>query len=306
MSEKIKIKFTCGWESSEPITKRLSDQFLLGKFNDLIEFVHDDNYDVIVFNNFITETPKKNSKSCIFFHEPTWSGNHQKVFSNTEDYSLKIFGFDINRYSISNCEFIESPAKMFYGGRGPWTEGVNFWTHENLLNTLFEKSKGISSVVSSLGIDGNHGPEGCLYRQRSNLIKELTESLDFIDFYGWGVDGENVKGDLREKKDGLVDYRFSLCIENSNEKNYVSEKFFDCILTETIPIYYGCSNIRELIPENCFISLNDINDIESIKKQLYYINKNSEFLYEKIKPELLKLKNRYFEDFNPIKNILEL
>ena len=153
---------------------------------------------------------------------------------------------------------------------------------------------------------GKHGPEGCLYKQRSNLIGKLIESSDFIDFFGWGVNDKNLKGDLREKKDGLIDYRFSICIENSNEHNYVSEKFFDCVLTDTIPIYYGCSNIRNIIPENCFISLNDINDLESIKKQLFYINKNSEFLYKKMKPELMKLKQRYFQDFNPIKNILEL
>ncbi len=304
--EKIKVKFTCGWESTESITKRLVDQFLTDEFKDKIEFVFDDSYETIVFNNYITETPKKSSKSCIFFHEPTWSGNHQKVFNKNNEYDFKIFGFDENKYAINNCEFEELVSKMFYGGRGPWTEGESFWTIDNLINSKFDKNKNISSIVSNLGINGDYGPDGCLYKERSALIKNLIDSVDFVDFFGWGDNQSNLKGNLNEKKDGLINYRFSICIENSHEKNYVSEKFFDCILTDTIPIYFGCENIRKLIPEFCFITINNISDIESVKKQLFYINKNSEFLYNQIKPELDKFKKRYFKDFNPIKNILEL
>ena len=204
----MKIKFTCGWESSESITKRLCDQFLTDEYKDKIEFVYDDSYDVIVFNNYITELPKENSKSCIFFHEPTWSGNHQKVFVDNKNYSLKIFGFEEKKYYSVNCDFHELSAKMFYGGRGPWTEGDNFWTFDNISNSSFDKCKNISSVVSSLGTNGNYGPEGCLYRERSNLINELIKSSDFIDFFGWGVNDKNLKGDIQEKKTDLLTIDF--------------------------------------------------------------------------------------------------
>ena len=116
----------------------------------------------------------------------------------------------------------------------------------------------------------------------------------------------DVKGHIGEKKDGLIDYKFSLCIENSHEKNYITEKFFDCILTNTIPIYYGCSNIKDLIPENCYILIDDIENINSVKELLIDINNNCDEIYQNMLPNLLNFKNRYFEDFNPLKDIIKL
>jgi hypothetical protein len=41
----------------------------------------------------------------------------------------------------------------------------------------------------------------------------------------------------------FLTYRFSLVIENSKQNNYFSEKLIDCLITKTIPIYFGCPNI---------------------------------------------------------------
>lgn len=305
---KIKIKICAGWENSESITKRTIGQFLTPELNNLIEFVFDDSYDIIVFNNYITEQPKSGSKSCIFFHEPTWSGSHQKNFikTQTDNYELVVFGYDKSHYNISGFDFLESHTKMFYGGRGPWTEGYDFWTMDNLLSNDFTKTKNISSLVSSLGVDGNYGPDGCLYRDRSNLIKNLIEVIDFVDFYSWSGDKPNVKDSIGQKKDGLVEYKFSLCIENSNEKNYASEKFFDCILTDTIPIYYGCSNIKNLVPEDCYILLDTITDVNYVSNTLYEINNNCDSIYKSKINQLKEFKKRYFTDFNPIIDFLKI
>lgn len=308
MSNFIKIKYTCGWDSTESITKRVSNQFLTPNINNQIKFVCDDSYDVIVYNNYINEPAKLGSKSYIFFHEPSWSGNHQKNFTDASygQYDLTVFGYDRKNYNISNCKFIECPSKLLYGGRGPWTEGHDFWTYNNLIKSELQKTKIISSVVSSLGSDGNFGPNGCLYKERSELIAKLINDINYIDFFGWGKNETNLKGGIAEKKDGLVDYMFSLCIENSNEKNYITEKFFDCILTNTIPIYYGCSNIKELIPENCYILLENILDYDKILDTLENVLLNYEILYKKMLPELIKFKERYFVDFNPLQQIVDL
>jgi hypothetical protein len=302
----VKIKICAGWEDTESITKRTIKQFLTNELSEKFEFVFDDSYDIIIFNNYITETPKNNTNAFIFFHEPSWSGAHQKNFNKTNDdnYNLTIFGYDISNYNITGFNFYESPSKMFYGGRGPWLEGYDFWSIDNLSNENFIKTKNISSVVSSLGIDGNYGPKGCLYRERSNLIKKLIDDCDYVDFYGWENHKLNTKGPLHQKKDGLVDYKFSLCIENAHEKNYVSEKFFDCILTNTIPIYYGCSNIKDLIPENCYILLESITDYECVLNTINSVNEINNELYNTFLKNLQLFKKRYFKDFNPLVSIL--
>jgi hypothetical protein len=41
----------------------------------------------------------------------------------------------------------------------------------------------------------------------------------------------------------FLDYQYSVVIENCRENNYFTEKLIDCLITKTIPIYYGCPNI---------------------------------------------------------------
>lgn len=293
----MKVKFCAGWETSELITKRLIEQFKTNESDvENIEFVYDNTYDMIVFNNYVTEEPKENSKSIIFFHEPTWSGNHQKTFSSYKD--IIIFGHNKENYD-SPEKVVELPSHLFYGGRGPSTEGWDFWNYNNLKNYDFKKTKVISSVVSPLGNDERIYPEGCIYKERVNLIKEIIDKCEFVDAFGWGDKF------LGLKKDGVVDYKFSICIENSNEKNYISEKFYDCILTNTIPIYFGCSNIKTFWPEDGYFLIDDINNTSKIVDLIKYIFENSEEIYDRMLPELIKMKERYFTEFNPLKKINE-
>ena len=49
---------------------------------------------------------------------------------------------------------------------------------------------------------------------------------------------------IGDSKDPIfLDYQFSVVIENSKQPNYFTEKLLDCIITKTIPIYWGCPNI---------------------------------------------------------------
>jgi hypothetical protein len=265
-----------------------------------IEFVYDDSYDMIVYNNYITESPKDYSESIIFFHEPSWVGNHQKTFNNVDN--ITVFGFNKNNYD-SIGKVIELPSHMFYGGRGPWCEGWDFWSYDNLINYTFNKTKKISSVVSTIGSENKDYPDGCLYIDRFRLIDNLSKKIDFVDFFGWEGNLPHFMGGLTEKKDGIVDYKFSICIENANEINYISEKFYDCILTNTIPIYYGCKNIKDIWPENGYFLINDIKNVSEVESLLLYINNNIDLLYDTMLPELLKMKERYFSDFNLLKKI---
>lgn len=295
-----KIKICAGWENSEKITKRLLDQFVIDNsdISDLV-FVYDNSYNIIVYNNYISEQPKENCKAFLFFHEPSWSGSHQKLFKE----NITVFGFNDTSYSVPNGKLIEMPACMFYGGTGPYREGWDFWTYNNLITLNFNKQQNISSIVSCLGKDGDAAP-GCIYSKRYNLIKFLIENnTDFVDFYGWSNEAKHNTLPLNFKKDGLINYKFSLCIENSNEKNYISEKFYDCILTNTIPIYYGCSNIKDIWNFGGYFNIENIDDSGSVKQLLSYIDTNAEFLYNSMLPDLLELKKQYFQKYNILKVI---
>lgn len=302
METNIKVKISAGWTSSQEITKRLLDQYKT-KTVDLskIHFVYDDSYDKIVFFNYVTETIKNDCKSCIIFQEPTWSGSHQKDFSNIKN--INVFGYEKKFYNCQN--FFETPPMFLYGGRGPWCEGWNFWTYKNITESNFVKSEKISSVVSNLGLYDSSFQQGCLYKERCNLINYLISNTDFVDFYGWECKSPNCKGQVKEKKEGVLDYKFSICIENAKEKNYLTEKFLDCVLTNTIPIYYGCENVKDLFDSRGYFEIKDINNLEEVQNLLEYINKNCDKLYEDMLPYLKINKDKIFKEFNLLKKIVD-
>jgi hypothetical protein len=53
----------------------------------------------------------------------------------------------------------------------------------------------------------------------------------------------------------FLDYQYSLVIENSRQLNYFTEKLIDCLITKTIPIYYGCPNIDQWFDTSGWIIL---------------------------------------------------
>ena len=59
----LKVKVVCGWEDTKSITKRVKEQFLTDEIKDRISFVYDDSYDVIVYNNYITEKVKEGARA---------------------------------------------------------------------------------------------------------------------------------------------------------------------------------------------------------------------------------------------------
>lgn len=284
-----KIRISASWDTSEKLTERLIKEFKTPEI-DLsdIEFVYDDSYDVIVFFNHVISNITQGAKSYVFPHEPSWSGTHQKNYND----GTIVFGFKKELYA-GNC--IESLAHTFYGGRGPWVDPIEFWCYDNLNGKIFPKTKGISSSITNLSTNSG---ETCLYPQRYSIFK-MTEELPFIDFYGGG--------DCSPKRhDALVDYKFNLAIENEYQDNWITEKFYDSILTDTIPIYFGCKNIKKIYPEDGYILIEDINDLESVKQQLNYIQEHSDELYNQKIIGARQIKERYFKEYNLLKKIITL
>lgn len=62
------------------------------------------------------------------------------------------------------------------------------------------------------------------------------------------------------------EFQFSIVIENSQQKNYFTEKIVDCLITQTIPIYWGCPNINEFFDTSGWIILETTNIDELLTK----------------------------------------
>lgn len=283
-----KIKIVANWSSSQNLVNRLIKQFKTPDIDlSKVEFVYDESYDIIVFFNYVNSVINKNSKAYIFPVEPSWTGVHQK---NIPD-NVTIFGFNESLYN-QNC--VVSVAHTFYGGRGEWVDSLDFWNYEHLKNFNSKKIKNISSSITKL--NSNNG-SSCLYPHRVKILNEVKKT-NFIDIFDGTINSC--------RHEALINYKFNLVIENEYIDNWITEKFYDAILTNTIPIYFGCKNIKEIYPEDGYILLEDINNTDLIINQLDYINKNADRIYTEKLTGLKKIKENYFNNNNLLKKIINL
>jgi len=71
----------------------------------------------------------------------------------------------------------------------------------------------------------------------------------------------------KDKRELFETFQFAFVIENSRQYGYFTEKIMDCLLSKTIPIYWGCPNIRDYFDTTGWIVLED-TDLGSIRRSL--------------------------------------
>jgi hypothetical protein len=309
----IRIKLECWWTNPNSLKDRFIKQFVPESDLKSYEFVDNNPDFTIVFGKTEfdkIETPK--DRNFFFSQEPLWSPNEDR---SRFDLFSKIIISDKTIFENKE-EYVESLLPMFYAGHGEYHEDKNYDWGLFLKDSNFNKTKSTSVIVrkdyasywDSLEIKDI---SKIIYRLRTDLSIKLSENEN-IDIFGthWENNGKNIFGSAWNKRVALNDYRFSFCSENSIQKNYISEKFWDVVLTDTVPIYLGCSNIDEYIPSDYYINLNQYgNDIDVMNDLICDITKNSETLYKLYEPKIKELKKMFFNDerFNlwiKIKNLI--
>ncbi len=110
------------------------------------------------------------------------------------------------------------------------------------------RSKQLVSITSALALLPGH-------KLRTKLILSVLNRGVNIDVYGRGWKDERIKEfgqKSKSKFDLLSQYQYCLTCENSRQNNYWTEKFIDCILSLTMPIYWGCPNIHDYFPTDSY------------------------------------------------------
>jgi len=102
---------------------------------------------------------------------------------------------------------------------------------------------------------------------RLRLLDAMHDSNFDYDLYGgkrYSCVHKNISAykqwkdkDIPNKHDVLNTYKYTLVIENTFEGNWFSEKFWDAIISECLPIYWGAPNLEKFIPEKSFIRLKE-------------------------------------------------
>ncbi|WCJ17683.1 Glycoprotein 3-alpha-L-fucosyltransferase A [Euphorbia peplus] len=107
---------------------------------------------------------------------------------------------------------------------------------------------------------------------RLQALEALENAKVSIDSYG----GCHRNRDGRvDKVETLKRYKFSLAFENSNEEDYVTEKFFQSLVAGTIPVVVGAPNIQDFSPSpGSVLHIKQIEDVETVAKTMKYLAEN--------------------------------
>lgn len=138
-----------------------------------------------------------------------------------------------------------------------------------------------SKLVSFMGSLA-HPDEGAYQFRRE--IANLCIDYSSVDCFGKGI--KPVQG----KREAIAPYRFSIAMENAASNYYFSEKLIDCLLLETIPIYYGCPGITELFDPKGLLIFNTKEELMSILDRL------SPNLYDEMYPYLMENKHKAIQE----------
>ncbi|MBR4783547.1 MAG: hypothetical protein IK023_06645 [Bacteroidaceae bacterium] len=116
-----------------------------------------------------------------------------------------------------------------------------------------DKPKLLSVITSNKAFTQGH-------IDRLRFVSKLKEYYgDRLDVFGHGF------RDFDDKWEVLSQYKYHIVIENSSQLYYWTEKMSDCLLAETFPFYYGCTNMADYVPRGAFEPIDIHNPEQAIQ-----------------------------------------
>ncbi len=152
-----------------------------------------------------------------------------------------------------------------------------------------QKENSISMICGSL--TGKTGYN--IRHQIWNNKHKIKNKLNFYSSTRFPIPG--VEQLPNDDKIHLFNSMYSIAIESSSEPNYFTEKLIDCLITKTIPVYWGCPNVSEYFDTSYWVQPQDVLVFNYTEEHYYNnldkINNN----FEKAKQYCMPLINKILE-----------
>lgn len=235
--------------------------------------------------NFIDQNTKK-----IFCHinEPTtsrWVEKIENIIQYHNAYDKIVTSNPVILDKCSNAVF------MAYGTT--WLNKSKH--HEDSLGKFSEDLGNIKKELSLSMICGFlHGKPG--YNLRHSIFQQqhiINVPKKFYSSTRFPL--RDVPQLPNDDKINLFGSMYSVAIESTSEINYFTEKIIDCLITKTIPVYWGCPNIDKFFDTSYWIKIEDIFNFQYTDE--YYTNNIDKIKsnFEKAKPYCENLFKRVIE-----------
>lgn len=136
-------------------------------------------------------------------------------------------------------------------------------------NVAFAEKKLLTNISGNK--KSSHKDE--LYSEREAIITYFENHYaGEFDLYGTGwkkKEHPSYQGVVDDKFEIYHHYKFALSLENcKNVRGYITEKMMDCFVAGIVPIYQGALDIKEYVPQECFIDYTQFKSIDELAQYL--------------------------------------
>lgn len=194
---------------------------------------------------------------------------------NLIDYSICSYPIDFFDRNLYYPHFGRSERFLSLGERRHFSREI--------LNEKPYFANFISSHESEHGLRGEFFKQLCNYKRVESAGSYLNNMPD-----GYKAYYKTNKIEFQKKS------KFTLCFEATAHKGFITEKIIDAFCAETIPVYFGSENIKEIYNPKAFINVPDFSDFDSAIERIKEIDQDDD-LYLKMLNEPIFVEDNYVE-----------
>lgn len=211
-------------------------------------------------DNRPTDEELKQSPVNIYYHsEPDeYFGNHQWIGQNYQKFDAVLtWNKDLLRYCPNT-------VKTLFG-TSAFHDKI---TYPEPAFTIFNKQPKVTFIRGNK----HHNVKGHHIRwelwNRQNEIKNFEKEFYATTTPEYASSPEEETQWFDQRKLIFKLPMFHIAIENTSNENYFTEKIMDTFIFESIPIYFGCPNIRDYFNPDGIIQVNSTDEIIDVCNKL--------------------------------------
>lgn len=112
---------------------------------------------------------------------------------------------------------------------------------------------------------------------RGDFFKKLSK---YKRVESCGTHLNNMPDGFKVNRNSKIDFqkkcKFTLCFESTSHYGFITEKLTDAFLADTIPIYYGSSDVGTIFNKNAFINCADYRNFDEVIEKIQELDNDDE------------------------------
>lgn len=244
-----------------------------------ITVVDDDTYTHAAIYNVGMPNLKIDKKNVVAFqHEPYNVLDYTPFKNYAKDHIGTWFVHDKRMFMDVECA--KEGLCYLAPGLPITTEDYNFYSGQKIFK------------MNILASDKRYLPGHILRHRIIQRILQTDMDIHILGRCSKLYNDKRVKGEVNHKAGAFTPYAFSIAIENEKYNSWVTEKFYDPILGNCVPLYWGADSISNYFNDDSFIKLPNTNldDIMNVITDVYkngsVYNKNTNVVKQRLYSDL--------------------